>query len=103
MGEEAKISGRPVASPAKSGTGVSRRAFLGHLATASAGAIVFSGVATGRAKAQYGAPVMDGLPPEQLTTMYTDMLKIRLWETKIKDLLLAGGFRGGVAVDRPLH
>ncbi|MBM3887852.1 MAG: thiamine pyrophosphate-dependent dehydrogenase E1 component subunit alpha [Verrucomicrobia bacterium] len=26
--------------------------------------------------------------------MYRDMLKIRLWETKVKDLLLAGGFRG---------
>ncbi|TET47483.1 pyruvate dehydrogenase (acetyl-transferring) E1 component subunit alpha, partial [Candidatus Aerophobetes bacterium] len=26
--------------------------------------------------------------------MYTDMLKIRLWETKIKDLALKGGFRG---------
>jgi len=26
--------------------------------------------------------------------MYTDMLKIRLWETKIKDLILRGGFRG---------
>ena len=26
--------------------------------------------------------------------MYTNMLKIRLWESKIKDLLLAGGFRG---------
>jgi pyruvate dehydrogenase E1 component alpha subunit len=26
--------------------------------------------------------------------MYTDMLKIRLWETKIKDLGLKGGFRG---------
>jgi pyruvate dehydrogenase E1 component alpha subunit len=26
--------------------------------------------------------------------MYTDMLKIRLWETKVKDLILAGGFRG---------
>ncbi|NQT83977.1 thiamine pyrophosphate-dependent dehydrogenase E1 component subunit alpha [bacterium] len=26
--------------------------------------------------------------------MYTDMLKIRLWESKIKDLILTGGFRG---------
>jgi TPP-dependent pyruvate/acetoin dehydrogenase alpha subunit len=26
--------------------------------------------------------------------MYEDMLKIRLWESKVKDLLLAGGFRG---------
>ena len=94
MGEEGKIGGRPAANRADPGTYVSRRTFLGHLAAASAGAVVFSGVAAGQAKAQYGAPVMDGLPLEQLTTMYTDMLKIRLWETKIKDLLLAGGFRG---------
>jgi pyruvate dehydrogenase E1 component alpha subunit len=26
--------------------------------------------------------------------MYTDMVKIRLWESKVKDLILAGGFRG---------
>jgi len=94
MGKEGKTSGRPVASPAKLGTGVSRRAFLGHLAAASAGAVVFSTGVTERAKAQHGAPVMDELSPEQLTTMYTNMLKIRLWESKIKDLLLAGGFRG---------
>ena len=31
---------------------------------------------------------------EKLTAMYTDMLKIRLWESKVKDLILMGGFRG---------
>jgi pyruvate dehydrogenase E1 component alpha subunit len=46
------------------------------------------------ARAQYGTPAIDELSAEKLTTMYTDMLKIRLWETKIKDLILAGGFRG---------
>ncbi len=36
----------------------------------------------------------NGLSPKQLTDMYVCMLKIRLWESKVKDLLLLGGFRG---------
>ena len=32
---------------------------------------------------------IDELSAEQLTTMYADMLKIRLWETKIKDLVIS--------------
>jgi pyruvate dehydrogenase E1 component alpha subunit len=52
-----------------------------------------SGTAS-RARAQYGGTHVDDLQAEQLTAMYEDMLKIRLWETKIKDLILAGGFRG---------
>jgi pyruvate dehydrogenase E1 component alpha subunit len=94
MSAEDKVSGRPAAHPARVGSSVSRRAFLGHLAAAGAGAVVFSVGAARQAKAQYGAPVMGELAPEHLTAMYTDMLKIRLWESKIKDLLLAGGFRG---------
>jgi pyruvate dehydrogenase E1 component alpha subunit len=45
-------------------------------------------------QAQYGAPSADELSAADLTAMFTDMLKIRLWETKIKDLILQGGFRG---------
>jgi acetoin:2,6-dichlorophenolindophenol oxidoreductase subunit alpha len=59
-----------------------------------AGTIAFSTGMAGLAKARYGAPAVEGFSPEQLTAMYADMLKIRLWESKIKDLLLAGGFRG---------
>jgi len=47
-----------------------------------------------QARAQYGSTESDKLSAEQLTGMYTDMLKIRLWETKVKDLILKGGFRG---------
>jgi pyruvate dehydrogenase E1 component alpha subunit len=43
---------------------------------------------------QYGPTHADGLSAEQLVGIYTDMLKIRLWESKVKDLLLSGGFRG---------
>jgi pyruvate dehydrogenase E1 component alpha subunit len=59
-----------------------------------AGSVAFSAGAAGPAAAQYGVTSADGLTPAQLTVMYMDLLKIRLWETKIKDLLLAGGFRG---------
>ena len=75
-------------------TGVSRRAFVKGLSSIGAGAIFFSGVTAKRAKAQYGCTHVDGLAEEQLVAMYTDMLKIRLWESKIKDLILQGGFRG---------
>jgi pyruvate dehydrogenase E1 component alpha subunit len=39
---------------------------------------------------------VDGLSAEQLTAMYSDMLKIRFWESKVKDLILepGGRFRG---------
>ncbi len=94
MSAQGKMSGRPAATSASPNTGVSRRAFLSRLAAAGAGAVVFSTGVTGRAEAQHGAPVADELSPEHLTAMYTDLLKIRLWESKIKDLLLAGGFRG---------
>ena len=74
--------------------GVSRRAFIKGLSTIGAGTIFFSGGLAKQAKGQYGSTCVDGLSAEQLTAMYTDMLKIRLWESKIKDLILAGGFRG---------
>ena len=75
-------------------TGVSRRAFVKGLSSIGAGTIFFSSGTQKRAKAQYGCPHVDGLAEEQLVAMYTDMLKIRLWESKIKDLILQGGFRG---------
>ena len=75
-------------------TGVSRRAFVKGLSSIGAGAIFFSSGTQKRAKAQYGCSHVDGLAEEQLVAMYTDMLKIRLWESKIKDLILQGGFRG---------
>lgn len=83
----------PVTRKGKS-TGLSRRAFVKGLSSIGAGAIGFSGATAKRARAQYGCPHVDGLAAEQLVAMYTDMLKIRLWETKIKDLILQGGFRG---------
>jgi len=92
MSPEGKISG--TASPARPGTGVSRRSFLGRLGAMGAAAVVFSTSVAGRAKAQDGAAVAGSLSPDQLTVMYADMLKIRLWESKVKDLILAGGFRG---------
>lgn len=61
---------------------ISRRAFVKGL---GAGTVLM---------AQHGPTHVDGLTAPQLSAMYTDMLKIRLWETKIKDLLLKGGFRG---------
>ncbi|MHC4398136.1 MAG: thiamine pyrophosphate-dependent dehydrogenase E1 component subunit alpha [Planctomycetota bacterium] len=72
---------------------VSRRTFVGGLSAMGAGTIVLSNTAR-QAKAQYGASYVDGLSPEQLKAMYTDMLKIRFWESKVKDLILEGGFRG---------
>jgi len=81
-----KRKGRP--------TGVSRRAFVKGLSSVGAGAVFFSSGTQKRAKAQYGCTHVDGLTEEQLVAMYTDMLKIRLWESKIKDLILQGGFRG---------
>jgi len=73
---------------------VSRRAFVRRLGAMGAGTIFFSASAPKLAQGQYGVSDADGLSAQQLTAMYRDMLKIRLWETKVKDLLLAGGFRG---------
>lgn len=73
--------------------GVSRRTFIQGVSAAGATTAVLA--AAGRpAAAQYGRAAVDELPVEQLTAMYTDMVKIRLWETKVKDLILQGGFRG---------
>ena len=82
------------AAAKRDGSGVSRRTFVKGLGAIGTGTILFSGSATKQAKGQYGDTYVDGLSQEQLIGMYTDMLKIRLWESKIKDLILAGGFRG---------
>jgi pyruvate dehydrogenase E1 component alpha subunit len=73
---------------------LSRRTFVKGLGAFGAGAALFSGAPAKQARAQYGPTGVDGLSDEQLTRMYTDMLKIRLWESKVKDLILEGGFRG---------
>jgi len=73
--------------------GVSRRTFVKGLSAMGAGTIFFSGAAK-QAQGQHGSTHVDGLSAKQLTAMYTDMLKIRLWESKVKDLILMGGFRG---------
>lgn len=82
------------AAAKRDGSGVSRRTFVKGLGAIGTGTILFSGSAAKQAKGQYGDTYVDGLSQEQLIGMYTDMLKIRLWESKIKDLILAGGFRG---------
>jgi len=94
MAENSTISGQPAAGPARSGMGVSRRGFLGRLSAMGVGTAAFSTSSWRQAEAQSGPSSADGLAAEQLIAMYTDMLKIRLWETKIKDLILSGGFRG---------
>ena len=94
MSGQDPTSDRPATRPAHSVPLVSRRTLLKDLGAAGVGTLM---LATGEgrpARAQYGTPAIDELSAEKLTTMYTDMLKIRLWETKIKDLILAGGFRG---------
>jgi pyruvate dehydrogenase E1 component alpha subunit len=58
------------------------------------GAAVLSAGMARQAQAQYGPSSLDEIPKEKLVKMYEDMLRIRLWESKVKDLLLAGGFRG---------
>jgi len=83
-----------IASIKKSDTElVSRRTFIQGLSAIGVGSFFSSGLSK-QARAQPGQTYVDDLSTEQLTTMYTDMLKIRLWETKIKDLGLKGGFRG---------
>lgn len=76
------------------GKGISRRAFVKGLGAVGGGTVFFSAGAPKQAKAQYGSTYVDGLSAEQLTAIYADMLKIRLWESKVKDLILKGGFRG---------
>lgn len=78
----------------RDGPAISRRAFVKSLGGIGAGTIFLSPGMPKRAAAQYGPVYASSLSPEQLTDMYTTMLKIRLWETKIKDLILKGGFRG---------
>jgi len=73
--------------------GVSRRTLIKGLGAIGAGTVLFAGAAR-RARALQGPPYSDKLAAADLTAMYTDMVKIRLWESKIKDLILAGGFRG---------
>ena len=73
---------------------VSRRSFLGRVGILGMGATMLSAGTARPTLAQYGAGSVDDLSGEQLVKMYEDMLKIRLWESKVKDLLLAGGFRG---------
>lgn len=73
---------------------VSRRTFIQGLSAIGLGSVVFSGGLPKQAKAKSSETYIEDLSTEQLITMYTNMLKIRLWETKIKDLGLKGGFRG---------
>jgi TPP-dependent pyruvate/acetoin dehydrogenase alpha subunit len=89
-------SGDPRAAPPSHGAAsqVSRRTFVKGLGMAGAGAALLASGPARQASAQYGATHADGLSGEQLAAMYTAMLKIRLWETKVKDLILQGGFRG---------
>lgn len=82
------------AARSPSGQPISRRAFVKRLGSIGAGTALLSPVAVEPVRAQYGLGQIAGLSDAQLVGMYTDMLKIRLWETKIKDLLLQGGFRG---------
>jgi pyruvate dehydrogenase E1 component alpha subunit len=87
-------SGPLTAGQGNGDIGVSRRAFVKRLGAMGAGTIFFSASMPRLAQAQYGVSHADGLSAPQLTAMYRDMLRIRLWETKVKDLLLGGGFRG---------
>ena len=92
--EASKIETKGVAEtrgdPAR---GLSRRTFIKGVSAIGAGTLVVNG-ARKQASAQYGPSSADELPAEQLIAMYTDMLRIRFWESKVKDLILEGGFRG---------
>lgn len=96
MKEKTKTRRVRTSDAARSAIGppISRRSFVKSLGALGAGSALWSRVAVEPLQAQYGAPHAEGLSPAQLIAMYTDMLKIRLWETKIKDLILKGGFRG---------
>jgi len=94
MTDVAKSSGGKRGAGPRPPDRVSRRSFLGRVGLLGAQAALVSASTARLAQAQYGASAIDELSPEQLTKMYTDMWKIRLWETKVKDMILAGGFRG---------
>ena len=87
--EASKIETRGVSETrGDPGTGLSRRTFIKGVSAVGAGTLVVNGAGS-QAGAQYGPSSVDGLSTEQLTTMYTDMLRIRFWESKVKDLILA--------------
>ncbi|UCD51504.1 MAG: thiamine pyrophosphate-dependent dehydrogenase E1 component subunit alpha [Phycisphaerales bacterium] len=87
--------GHPAASAVQEPrTIVSRRTFVQSLGAIGVGSAFFSPGGSKQARGQPASTYLDSLSAEQLTAMYTDMLKVRLWETKIKDLALRGGFRG---------
>jgi len=95
MAERSKIGpSRAAGGDGRSPARVSRRTLMKTLGAAGVGAAFFSGTPAREAKAQHGPSHADKLSAEQLVGMYTDMLKIRLWESKVKDLILSGGFRG---------
>jgi TPP-dependent pyruvate/acetoin dehydrogenase alpha subunit len=94
MAEDKIISGKLAGGPAGSGSSVSRRAFLGRLSAMGAGTVALSMGTSWQAVADSKAVSSEGLTSEQIVAMYADMLKIRLWESKIKDLILGGDFRG---------
>ena len=78
---------------ARAAVRVSRRAFLRRAGLVGVGAAILAG-RTRPSLGQHGKAWSDQLSGDDLVGMYTDMLKIRLWETKIKDLMVQGGFRG---------
>ena len=96
MNKEDHIS-EPKTEPSlkgKESQAVSRRTFIQGLGVIGVGSVFFSTGAVKRVKVQFVSTKVENLSKEQLIDMYTNMLKIRLWETKIKDLALKGGFRG---------
>ena len=96
MSTQARIKEPQAAASAKKSDSelVSRRTFIQSLSAIGVGSVVFSGDLSRQAKAQSSQRYVDDLSSQQLIDMYTNMLKIRTWETKIKDLGLKGGFRG---------
>jgi len=96
MGKEGNTNKANMSVPTKQKPpkAVSRRAFIKGLGAVGVGSVFFSAGVTERARGQPVSAYIDGLSTGQLIAMYTDMLRIRLWETKIKDLALKGGFRG---------
>jgi pyruvate dehydrogenase E1 component alpha subunit len=84
-----------IASTKKSYTeSVSRRTFVQGLSALGVGCAFFSAGTTKQVKGQSVSTDVGSLSNGQLIDMYSDMLRIRLWETKIKDLALKGDFRG---------
>lgn len=96
MDKESNISKGKVApsTKRKNPRAVSRRTFIQSLGAIGVGSMFFSAGLTKQTKGQSVSTYVNGLSTEHLIGMYSDMLKIRLWETKIKDLALKGGFRG---------